>query len=63
MRLRRLLRGLSVAVLAFVVGGAVAGPVNPGYYVVTVYDDPGVVTEDTGDSVPQWYDAAPIRAP
>ena len=47
MRLGRALRCLAVAALA--VAGATAanaGVVNPGYYVVTVYDDPGVKTID-----------------
>jgi hypothetical protein len=47
MRSGRLLRDLAAAALALVGAAAVeAGVVNPGYYVVTVYDDPGVVTLD-----------------
>jgi hypothetical protein len=48
MRLDSLLRRFAVALLALAaaVGAEAAGVVNPGYYVVTVYDDPGVVTLD-----------------
>ncbi|MEO5883511.1 MAG: hypothetical protein ABIQ06_13920 [Caldimonas sp.] len=47
MRLFRLLRGLAVAAFTLqATAGAAAGVVNPGYYVVTVYDDPGLVTLD-----------------
>ena len=49
MRLRNLLRRFAVAALALgAAAGAGAGVVNPGYYVVTVYDDPGVVTLAAG---------------
>ena len=47
MRPGRFLRGLAAAALALLgAAAAEAGVVNPGYYVVTVYDDPGLMTLD-----------------
>jgi len=46
MRLPSLLRAFAVALACLGCAGAGAGVVNPGYYVVTVYDDPGVKTID-----------------